>query len=106
MLAFNLRCQLALSISDNMLGKSRPNVKFPLYLKKAGLASRNIVHRQKTFYTVSVSVDYLFLSAVTLSRQQHDILEFSNCPLSRVLHVTLTNWQGFGFEFHLMSSPS
>ena len=30
-----------------------------------------------------------------------DILDFSNCPLSRVLHVTLANWQGFGFEFHL-----
>ena len=27
--------------------KSRPNVKFSLYLKKAGLASRNIVHLQK-----------------------------------------------------------
>ena len=46
------------------------------------------------------------LSAVYLSRQWHDILDFSNCPLSRVLHVTLFNWQGFGFEFHLGSSPS
>ena len=34
------------------------------------------------------------------------ILDFSNWPLSRVLHVTLANWQGFGFEFHLGSSPS
>ena len=33
--------------------------------------------------------DSLCLSAVTLSRQRHDILDFSNCPLSRVLHVTL-----------------
>ena len=49
--------------------------------------------------------DSLCLSAVTLSRQWHDILDFSNCPLSRVLHVTLANWQGFGFEFHLRSSP-
>ena len=46
------------------------------------------------------------LSAVSLSRQWHDILDFSYCPLSRVLHVTLANWQGFGFEFHLGSSPS
>ena len=46
------------------------------------------------------------LSADTLSRQRHDILDFSNCPLSPVLHVTLANWQGFGFEFHLRSSPS
>ena len=50
--------------------------------------------------------DSLCLSAVTLSRQRHYILDFSNCPLSRVLHVTLANWQGFGFEFHLRSSPS
>ena len=34
------------------------------------------------------------------------ILNFSYCPLSRVLHVTLANWQRFGFEFHLRSSPS
>jgi len=27
--------------------KTRPNVKFSLYLKKAGLAKRNIVHLQK-----------------------------------------------------------
>ena len=48
----------------------------------------------------------LCLSAVFLSRQRHDILDFSYCPLSRVLHVTLANWQEFGFEFHLRSSPS
>ena len=29
-----------------------------------------------------------------------------NCPLSRVLHVTLANWQEFGFDFHQRSSPS
>ena len=46
------------------------------------------------------------LSAVSLSRQRHDILDFSYCPVSRVLHVTLANWQRFGFEFHLRSSPS
>ena len=45
-------------------------------------------------------------SAVSLSRQRHDILDFSYCPLSRVLHVTLANWQRFGIEFHLRSSPS
>ena len=51
--------------------------------------------------------DSLCLSAVTSSRQRHDNLDFSNCPLSRVLHVTLANWQlqGFGFEFYLRSSP-
>ena len=35
--------------------------------------------------------DSLCLSAVTLPRQRHYILDFSNCPLSRVLHVTLAN---------------
>ena len=33
-------------------------------------------------------------------------MDFSYCPLSRVLHVILANWQGFGFEFHLRSSTS
>ena len=47
-----------------------------------------------------------FCSQFSLSRQRHDILDFSYCPLSRVLHVTLANWQGFGFQFHLRSSPS
>ena len=46
------------------------------------------------------------MSAVSLWRQWHDILDFSCCPLSRVLHVTLANLQKFGFEFHLRSSPS
>ena len=32
--------------------------------------------------------------------------DFSYCPLSCILHVTLANGQGFGFEFHLSSSPS
>ena len=50
--------------------------------------------------------DSLCLSAVSLSWQRHDILDFSYCPLSRALHVTLANWQRFGFEFHLRSSPS
>ena len=50
--------------------------------------------------------DSLCLSAVSLSPQPHDILDFSYSPLSRVLHVTLANWQRFGFEFHLRSSPS
>ena len=50
--------------------------------------------------------DSLCLSAVSFSRQRHDILDFSCCPLSRVLHVILANWQRFGFEFHLRSSPS
>ena len=31
---------------------------------------------------------------------------FSYCPLSHVSHVTLANWQGFGFEFHLRPSQS
>ena len=46
------------------------------------------------------------LSAVSLSRQRHNILDFSCCPLSRILHVTLANPQKFGFEFYLRSSPS
>ena len=50
--------------------------------------------------------DSLCLSAVSLSLQRRDILDFSCCPLSCVLHVTLANWQRFAFEFQLRSSPS
>ena len=39
--------------------------------------------------------DSLCLSADFLTPQWHDILDFSNCPLSRVLHVTLASWQVF-----------
>ena len=37
--------------------------------------------------------DSFCLSAVSLSRQRHDILD---CPLPRVLHVTLANGPGGG----------
>ena len=58
MLIFNLHCQLVFRISGITkicYMKTRPNVKFSLYLKKAGLASRNIVHLQKSPCVVSVS---------------------------------------------------
>ena len=50
MLIFYLHCNLFLRISGITIIcyiKTHTNVKFPLYLKKAGLASRNIVHLQK-----------------------------------------------------------
>ena len=48
MFTCNLHCQLFLRISGNMLHKKHvPMQNFPLYLKKAGLASQNIVHLQK-----------------------------------------------------------
>ena len=51
--------------------------------------------------------DFIFcLSAASLSRQRHEILDFSCCPLSRVLHAILANLQKFEFEFYLRSSPS
>ena len=50
--------------------------------------------------------DSLCLSPVSLSRQRHDIMDFSYCPLSRILHVPLANWQRFVSEFQLRSSPS
>ena len=43
------------------ISPTRPNSKFPLYLKKVGLAKLNVVHRQKkTFYAVSVSAFVFF----------------------------------------------
>ena len=65
---------------------------------------RYAAHFYHSLATISLW-DRFGLSTVSLSRQ-HDILDFSYCPLSRVLHVTLANWQRFGFEFHLRSSPS
>ena len=50
--------------------------------------------------------DSFCLSAYSLLRQRHDILDFSCCPLSCVFQVTLANLQKFGFQFHLKSSPS
>ena len=50
MLIFYLHCNLYLRISGITIIcyiKTRTNVNFSLYLKKAGLASRNIVHFQK-----------------------------------------------------------
>ena len=40
------------------------------------------------------------------SPYRHDIVDFSCCPLWRVLHVILVNLQKFGFEFQLRSSSS
>ena len=44
--------------------------------------------------------DSFCLSAVSLLRQRHDILDFSHCPLSLDLHVTLTNLLKLRFKFH------
>ena len=45
MFVCNLQCQLFYVFP--VAGKHAPMQNFPLYLKKAGLASRNIVHVQK-----------------------------------------------------------
>ena len=37
---------------------------FSLYLKKAGLASRNIVHLQKSFYVVSTSASIVYVKPI------------------------------------------
>ena len=65
----------------------------PLQIKKHEMTNFQVFWRTRT-------------TALNLSRQRHDILDFSCCPLSRALHVTLANLQRFVFEFHLMSSPS
>ena len=59
-----------------------------------------------TWFSHDFSGGQFFLPAVSLWWQRHDILDFSCCPLSRVLHVTLVNVQKFGFEFYLGLSPS
>ena len=49
-----LRFISEISIGHSMNASAIRNLPLGLYLKKAGLASRNIVHVQKTFYVVSV----------------------------------------------------
>ena len=45
-------------ITQHATYKSRTNAKLSLYLKKAGLASRNIVHlKKRSFYVVSTYYD-------------------------------------------------
>ena len=51
------------------------------------------------------SAGLFFQCATSLSRQRH-FLDFAlalvaSCSQSRALHVSLTNAQTFGFEFHL-----
>ena len=43
--------------------------------------------------------DSFCLSAVSLSRQQHDILDFPYCPLSRVLHMTMAIGEDLDLSF-------
>ena len=78
--------------------KSREN-KHGLLLKSINISWINII-------ILTWACHLLCISAVSLLRQRHDILDFSYCPLSSALHVTLANWQRFGFQFHLRSSPS
>ena len=51
-------------------------------------------------------LDSLCLSAVSLPRQRHDVLDFSCCPMSCVLHVRSGQSENIWVEFHLRSSPS
>ena len=78
MFIFNLHCQIVLRISGNMLHKT-------LYLKKAGLASRNIVHLRKikTFYVVSVSTSIFFIAFIP---------EFLKTGLAKI-RAHSTTWQ-------------
>ena len=59
-----------------------------------------------TWFDLGFSARQFRLFTFSLSLQRLDILDFSCCPLSRVLPVALANRQRFGFEFHLRSSPS
>ena len=50
-------------LQKSLTKRSRSNVKFSLYLKKAGLASRNIVRTKKPFYVVPVSASIFFIDS-------------------------------------------
>ena len=52
--------------------KTRPNVKFSLYLKEAGLASRNIANlKKKSSYVLSISAFLFFAIFLAVSRLKH-----------------------------------
>ena len=55
--------------------------KLPLHLKKAGLASRNIVHKIKSFYVVSVSAFKFVILCVKPIRS----LVIQRIPCSRII---------------------
>ena len=42
---------------------------------------------------------------ISLSQHQHDVLHFACCSQSCFVHVTVTNSQTLGSEFHLRSLP-
>ena len=78
------------------------------YPSKEADSVNMVVEQRNSIHKLNISYSQLIakFSAVSLSRQRHDILDFSCCPPPRVLLVTLGNLQNFGFEFHLRSSPS
>ena len=79
-----------------------------MLVKKVAHSKSNLAIRSVHVRRLRSDSFCLRLSTVSLSRERHDILDFSSCPLSRVLHVTLANLQRFGSdqEIHLKSSPS
>ena len=114
---FNLHCQLVLRISGNMLHKNTSQCKIPIVPKKAGLASRNVVHRQKRQSTLfrflplySSFCERLHFLLNTLSKRytyrtlsnyflvqwwlmfSSSQMAFTLCPLQRNLRFSLPVW--------------
>ena len=52
-----------------------------------------------TWFGHDFSRDSFCLSTVSLSRQHYDILDFSYCPLSRVLHMTMAIGKDLDLSF-------
>ena len=84
MLIFTSLCQLVIRISGNknMLHKNTSSVKFSLYRKKAGLASRNIVHIQINVGSVSTSIFFILYVKPTGLLQQ-TITWYKTCDLNK-----------------------
>ena len=113
-----MRCCL---ICDNYRHsfKTRLNVKFPFYLKKAGLASRNIVHVQKTFYVASVYACILFQGRVAIKKNvsyfavnalqsRHNIKSlFESSGKSGMLssHAVFCSMKRLLIEHHMVTPP-
>ena len=104
----------AFSVSLEKLNKNSPSVRqrVPLYLLPPPLLL-NLLRGPWKWVAECAHFDFptgqfvsvrTFLIAATIF-WIFPIFPFSYCPLSRVLLVTLANWQ-FGLEFHLRSSSA
>ena len=86
------KCSAAVVGLDLVLGLSMPQCKFSLYLKKAGLASRNIVHFLKKVILRCIGLCFHYYHLYLLSRLDQPLIQRITAGLSSTvacLDITL-----------------